>query len=152
MNPGVSAARPKSNLHSLDPSVEGTGPHGLTVRIVLHVLRPNASIATRLTSGDEWPSRATCRGGVASLNHNFFLSERRIFLPSELDSSGKTGGGFLVARRVAAARSGPHAGSQPSESNVAGNSIAHEQVACPSCRRGNSRARRIGVSSADSRI
>src|SRR5579871_3495174 len=61
------------------PCIGGTGLHGLTVRIAPHVLRPNASIATRLTSGDEWPSRPPCRGGLASLNHNFFLSERRIF-------------------------------------------------------------------------
>src|SRR5581483_5397294 len=56
-----------------------------------------ASIATRLTSGDEWPSRPPCRGGLASLNHNFCLSERRIFLCGALDSSGKTGGGFSFA-------------------------------------------------------
>src|SRR5262249_532278 len=31
-----------------------------------------------------------------SLNHNFLLSERQIFLRGALDSSGKTGGGFLV--------------------------------------------------------
>src|SRR5581483_2098907 len=93
------------HLHSLDPSVGGSGPHGLTVHIVPHVLRPKASIATRLTSGDEWPSRPPCRGGLASLNHNFFLSERRIFLRRELDSSGKTGGGFLaVARRAKSVR------------------------------------------------
>src|ERR1700730_491107 len=96
MNLGVSAARPKSNLHSLDPSVGGTGPHGLTVRDVPHVLRPKASIATRLPSGDEWPSRPPCRGGLASLNHNFSIAKRRIFLPAELDSSGKTGGVFFV--------------------------------------------------------
>src|SRR5581483_4011139 len=57
----------------LDPSIGGSGPHGLTVRIVPHVLRPKASIATRLTSGDEWPSRPPCRGGLASLNHNFSI-------------------------------------------------------------------------------
>src|SRR5581483_5854753 len=83
------------HLHSLDPSVGGSGPHGLTVRIVPHVLRPNASIATRLTSGDEWPSRPPCRGGLASLNHKYCISERRLFLPGELDSSGKTGGVFF---------------------------------------------------------
>src|ERR1700753_2658190 len=74
----------------LDPSVGGSGPHGLTVRVVPHVLRPNASIATRLTSGDEWPSRPPYRGGLASLNHKFCLSERDIFLLRGLDSSGKT--------------------------------------------------------------
>src|SRR5262249_40478327 len=42
--------------------------------------------------------------GMASLNHNFRLSERTIFLRSELDSSGKAGSGFsCFARRVAAA-------------------------------------------------
>ena len=99
--PGVSGVlvtvAAQIRIAQLDPSVEGTGPHGLTVRIAPHVLRPNASIATRLTSGDEWPSRPPCRGGLASLNHNFCLSERRIFLFQELDSSGKTGGGFSPA-------------------------------------------------------
>jgi hypothetical protein len=38
---------------------------------------------------------------MASLNHNFFLSESDIFLRGALASSGKTGGGFSVfARRV----------------------------------------------------
>jgi hypothetical protein len=32
---------------------------------------------------------------MASLNHKFGLSERKIFLRGELDSSGKTGGGFF---------------------------------------------------------
>jgi hypothetical protein len=48
---------------------------------------------------------------MTSLNHNFFLSEREIFLRNELDSSGKTGGGFfgVLPRRVAAApRVSPH--------------------------------------------
>jgi hypothetical protein len=33
-------------------------------------------------------------GGMASLNHNSPLTKSRIFLRGELDSSGKTGGGF----------------------------------------------------------
>jgi hypothetical protein len=39
---------------------------------------------------------------MASLSHNFRISERRIFLHGALDSSGKTGGGFfgMVARRA----------------------------------------------------
>jgi hypothetical protein len=38
---------------------------------------------------------------MASLNHNFFYSERQIFLRWRLDTSGKTGGGFLrIARRA----------------------------------------------------
>src|SRR6202012_1551075 len=69
------------------PCFGGTGPHGLTVRIVPHVLRPDASIATRLTSGDEWPSRPPCRGGLISLNHYFVFSEIRIFFRHVLDTS-----------------------------------------------------------------
>jgi hypothetical protein len=41
--------------------------------------------------------------GMASLNHNFYISERDIFLRGELDSSGKTGGVFSFARGVVAA-------------------------------------------------
>src|SRR6202030_4324016 len=101
----ISAFRPQGRnrvSRRLDPSVGGSGPHGLTVRIAPHLLRPNASIAARLTSGDEWPSRPSCRGGMASLNHNFVLSERQIFLRCVLDSSGKTGGVFSLGRVVRA--------------------------------------------------
>jgi hypothetical protein len=38
--------------------------------------------------------------GMVSLNHNFCLSERQIFLRHELDSSGKTGGVLSFAHRV----------------------------------------------------
>ena len=40
-------------IDRLDPSVGGTGPHGLTVRAVPHVLRRNASIAARTTNRDD---------------------------------------------------------------------------------------------------
>jgi hypothetical protein len=43
----VSLRRYANRIAQLDPSVEGTGPHGLTVRIAPHVLRPKASIASR---------------------------------------------------------------------------------------------------------
>jgi hypothetical protein len=46
---------------------------------------------------------------MASLNHNFCVSERRIFLFDELDSSGKTGGVFWFARRAATATLMPRA-------------------------------------------
>jgi hypothetical protein len=36
---------------------------------------------------------------MASLNHNFCVSETNIFLRRALDSSGKTGGGFGGARQ-----------------------------------------------------
>ena len=92
----VSHHRLRKMFPKLDSSIGEPEPHGLTVRATPHVLRPNASIATRLTSGDEWPSRPPCRGGLASLNHNFCLSERKIFLHRALDTSGKTGGGFFA--------------------------------------------------------
>jgi hypothetical protein len=121
----ISAFRPQGRNRvsiRLDPSVGGSGPHGLTVRIAPHVLRPNASIAARLTSGDEWPSRPSCRGGMASLNHNFVLSERQIFLRRALDSSGETGGEFCCfARRVAAATLFWPAGSRKEATRVVHN-------------------------------
>jgi hypothetical protein len=67
----------------------------LTVRIVPHVLRHHTSIATRLTSGDEWPSRPSCRGGLVVNIHLFRFSQTNLFLRGALDSSGKTGGEFL---------------------------------------------------------
>src|SRR4029077_11845578 len=48
--------RRANRFAQLDSSIGEPEPHGLTVREVPHVLRPHASIATRLTSGDEWPS------------------------------------------------------------------------------------------------
>src|SRR5580704_19703909 len=46
----ISAFRPQGRNRvsiTLDPSVGGSGPHGLAVRVVPHVLRPKASIAAR---------------------------------------------------------------------------------------------------------
>jgi hypothetical protein len=48
---------------------------------------------------------------MASLNHNFRLSERGIFLQRGLDSSGKTGGDFLVFLPVGLTRQ--HSGVVP---------------------------------------
>jgi len=79
----------------LDPSVGGPRPRDLTVRAAPHVLRRYASIATRLTSGDEWPSRPSCRGGMVRIIHVFRISERTIFFRRALDSSGTTGGGVF---------------------------------------------------------
>src|SRR5689334_10075977 len=62
--PGLLAPVANGFLHSLDPSIGESGPHGLAVRDAPHVLRRYASIAARLTSGDEWPSRPSCRGGM----------------------------------------------------------------------------------------
>src|SRR5580693_7288909 len=51
----ASAVRPSSHLGELDPSVGGTGPHGLTVRAAPHALRHHASIAAR--TNESWRSR-----------------------------------------------------------------------------------------------
>ena len=40
-------------FHSLDPSVGGTGPHGLTVRTTSQVWRRDTSIASRTTKRDD---------------------------------------------------------------------------------------------------
>ncbi len=92
----VSAAWPKSHLDALVPGIGGTGPHGLTVRFDAHRLRTSASIASRPTCRDDWPKRPPCWGGISSLNHKLRLSERQLFLSDALDTSGKTGSGFLV--------------------------------------------------------
>src|SRR5689334_712492 len=76
----LSHHRCANRFPQLDPSIGGSGPHGLTVRAAPHVLRRYASIATRLTSGDEWPSRPSCRGGMARIIRPFRISERTIFL------------------------------------------------------------------------
>ncbi len=73
----------------LDPSVGGSGPHGLAVRIVPLVLRHHASTATRLTSGD------VGRTSIVARRDGFYISlflyfGRDIFLRGALDSSGKT--------------------------------------------------------------
>jgi hypothetical protein len=41
---------------------------------------------------------------MASLNHNFVVSEIDIFLRRELDSSGKTGGGISLRRHTGSLR------------------------------------------------
>ena len=49
------------------------------------VCNASASTASRFTSGDDWPSRPSCRGGMALSNHKFRFSEREIFLQRGLD-------------------------------------------------------------------
>src|SRR5262249_46513473 len=80
----------------LDPSVGGSGPHGLTVRdrAARLAARPRPSHPAPDVRDDR--DAPSCGRGTASLNHNFRLSERQIFLREGLDSSGKTGGVFLV--------------------------------------------------------
>src|SRR5690242_16661932 len=91
----------------LDPSVGGSGPRGLTVRPrcirLPHQKRPSPPAQRFVTMA----KRLCCERGMASLNHNFFVSEIDIFLCGSLDSSGKTGGGILDLLPVGSDRPGP---------------------------------------------
>src|SRR6478609_9115051 len=97
----VSHRRCADRSTQLDPSVEGTGPHGLTVRDRAARLaapsRPSHPAPRFVTTA----KRLFGERGMTSLNHYFRISERQIFLRSGLDST------FLhisrcFARRVAA--------------------------------------------------
>src|SRR5581483_5026926 len=63
------------HLHSLDPSVGGSGPHGLTVRTCAHRLRAAASIASRTTCRDDRETPSVVSAGRRELEHCFAFSE-----------------------------------------------------------------------------
>ena len=67
------------SLGRLDPSIGGSGPHGLTVRDAPHALRHHR--VHRIPRHVSWRSRNALRSerGTASFNHNFCVSERLIF-------------------------------------------------------------------------
>src|SRR5689334_13072062 len=90
--PGLLASVTNGLLHSLDPSVGGTGLRGLAVHAVPHVLRQSASIATRLTSGDEWPNVPRGEAGLTSIYHDFYISEELYFCKVDLTRFCKTAG------------------------------------------------------------
>jgi hypothetical protein len=73
------------HLHSLDPSVEGTGPHGLTVRDCAARLatqpRPSHPAPRFVTTA----KRLFGERGMSELNHVLRIYETEIFLPSGLD-------------------------------------------------------------------
>ena len=75
--------------HGVVPCIGGTGPHGLTVRGARTSRGATRPSQPASRSGDEWPLRPPCRGGLASLNHKFCLSERYIFLRGALDIVGQ---------------------------------------------------------------
>jgi hypothetical protein len=76
----------------VDPSVGGSGPHGLTVRPrcirLPHQKRPSRPTQRFVTMA----KRLCSEHGMACLSHQFCISESGIFLQGKLDSSGKTGG------------------------------------------------------------
>src|SRR5262249_5259280 len=100
----------------LDPSVGGSGPHGLTVRTrpARLAARPRPSHPALDVRDDRDAPSCECGTGRSGLDHIFRFSERDIFLRKGLASSGKTGGVFSVARRVATATLLPRAHSDPS--------------------------------------
>ena len=67
----ISAFRPLGRNRKsaqLDPGVEGTGPRSLVVRAgCASSHAANASTATRLTCGDDWPKRPSSRGGISEI-------------------------------------------------------------------------------------
>jgi hypothetical protein len=75
-------------LERLIPSVGGTGPHGLTVREGSSSSCTRASIASRLTSGDDWPSRPSCRGGTVADIIWFLILRKRCSL-RQINATGR---------------------------------------------------------------
>ena len=75
---GLSSPR-RLPLGRLDPSIGGSGPHGLTVRDAPHALRHHR--VHRIPRHVSWRSRNALRSerGTACFNHDFCVSERLIF-------------------------------------------------------------------------
>ena len=98
----VSHHRLRKASRKLDSSIGEPEPHGLTVR------DRAARLAARSRPSHPAPRFVTTakrlfgERGTTSLNHNFLLSERELFLRSKLDSSDKTGGRVLRPRVAAA--------------------------------------------------
>jgi hypothetical protein len=68
----------------------------LTVRIVPHVLRPKASIATRLTSGDEWPTVPRVEAGCTGYPTSSVFRKDKYFCAVRLTRRAKQAAGFAV--------------------------------------------------------
>jgi hypothetical protein len=82
--PGFLATVARGIFRELDSSVGESEPHGLTVRIVPHVLRRNASIAARTTIRDDRET-PLMRAGWQGYAPVFRFSQRGIFLRWTLD-------------------------------------------------------------------
>jgi len=102
----------------LDPSVGGSGPHGLTVRA------PAARLAARSRPSPPAPRFVTTakrlfgERGIASLNHNSDNLKRQMFLRGALRRAKQAAGFCCFARRVAGttlAREHRHKGEGKSE-------------------------------------
>src|ERR1700759_3636663 len=86
---GLVSPRRLRIARKLDTSVEVSGPHGLTVRF-----QPASSARQKRPSHpapdvrDDRDAPSSERG-TDSLNHNFAISERKIFLREGLDIAGR---------------------------------------------------------------
>ena len=83
--PGLLAPVAREIVHELVPSVGGTGPHGLTVRLE-RIRLPRQSVhriprSTFVTMA----KRPLANTGRRDLKHDFRFSERQIFLRNTLD-------------------------------------------------------------------
>ena len=92
----VSHRRLAKSSRRLDPSVGGTGPHGLAVRkdacrrrasALKHPLVHRIPLPTSVTIA----IRPSCGGGMGGYNHNFLKNGREIFFAERLDA-------FLIKR------------------------------------------------------
>ena len=78
--------------HQFDTSVGVSGPHAFTsasapfVRAKKLARVANASIAARLTFGDDWPKRPLHRGGMAREDHILLKNGSGIFFATGLDN------------------------------------------------------------------
>src|SRR5262249_37089840 len=105
LSPVCRACLPPSlvdHLNELDPSVGGSGPHGLTARISAFVLR-SASIASRPTSGDDRPKRPRVEAGRCGYTSVSDFRKDKYFSRRSWTSRAISGGTKCFARRVAAA-------------------------------------------------
>jgi hypothetical protein len=73
--PGLLAPVAREIVRELIPSIGGTGPHGLTVRIDTHRLRANTSTASR--TNESWRSRAAPPGERGMARNIACPSEKR---------------------------------------------------------------------------
>ncbi len=85
--PGLIASVAREIVHELVPSVGGTGPHGLTVRLE-RIRLPRQSVhripRSTLVTMAKRPSLPST--GRREIKHVFRISETRIFLSKRLDS------------------------------------------------------------------
>src|ERR1700760_4560812 len=84
------------HLHSLDPSVGGSGPHGLTVRLDAHRPRVKASIASRTTCRDDRETPSVESAGRLRYLTTSVIRKGKSFCAVRLTRRAKQAAGFAV--------------------------------------------------------